>query len=117
MARVLVVDDYEDTRVLVGILLEHVGHEVLTADNGLQAIALARAYHPDAIVMDISMPGMDGLEATRRIREQPAIGNVPVIAYTAHPSAAEREPGLFTDVCLKSGSTELLLDKLAHVLA
>ena len=51
MARVLVVDDYEDTRVLVGILLEHVGHEVLTADNGLQAIALARAYHPDAIVM------------------------------------------------------------------
>jgi CheY-like chemotaxis protein len=82
----------------------------------LQAIALARAYYPDAIVTDLSMPGMDGLEATRRIREQPAIGNVPVIAYTAHPSAAEREPGLFTDVCLKSGSTELLLDKLAHVL-
>ena len=107
--RVLVVDDYDDARELLGIILEHVGFEVLRAANGAEAIETARKNHPDVVVMDLFMPGMDGIEATRRLREDPALRDVPVIAYTARTAPLAEAEQLFTGVCIKPCSPDLLI--------
>lgn len=107
--RVLVVDDYDDARELLGIILQHVGFEVLLAANGAEAIETARKSHPDVVVMDLFMPGMDGIEATRRLREDPALRDVPVIAYTARTAPLAEAEQLFTSVCIKPCSPDLLI--------
>lgn len=81
---ILVVEDTPDTRELMKIILESEGYHVLEAANGLAAVEMAQHEHPDAILMDMSLPLMDGCQATKRIREEPAFGNVPIIACTAH---------------------------------
>ncbi|HZI18175.1 MAG TPA: response regulator [Pyrinomonadaceae bacterium] len=84
---VLVVEDFEDNRFMMRRLLEMSGFRVLEAVNGLQAVELAAAERPDIILMDLSLPMLDGLAATRRIREQDGLGRVPIIAVSAHDSA------------------------------
>ena len=81
---ILVVEDFEDTRALLRIMLRMYGYNVMEADNGRTAVEIARREHPDAILMDMSLPVMDGCQATRRIREQPDMKHVPIIACTAH---------------------------------
>ena len=107
--RVLVVDDYEDARELLGIILEHIGFEVLLAANGTEAIESARQNHPDVVVMDLFMPGMDGIEATRRLRADPALRHLPVIAYTARTTPLAEADQLFTGVCIKPCSPDRLI--------
>ena len=107
--RVLVVDDYDDARELLGIILQHVGFEVLLAANGIDAIETARRNHPDVVVMDLFMPGMDGIEATRRLREDPALRDVPVIAYTARTAPLADDEQLFAGVCIKPCSPDRLI--------
>ncbi|HEV2704373.1 MAG TPA: response regulator [Pyrinomonadaceae bacterium] len=82
--KVLVVEDFEDTRTLLRFMLRMYGYNVIEADNGQEAVEVAQREHPDAILMDMSLPIMDGCQATRRIREQPALKDVPIIACTAH---------------------------------
>jgi CheY-like chemotaxis protein len=80
---VLVVDDTVDNLVIISLHLQQSGYRVVTATDGEEAIKVAALTHPDVILMDISMPGLDGLGATRKIREHPTLRPVPVIAVTA----------------------------------
>ncbi|HWS54136.1 MAG TPA: response regulator [Pyrinomonadaceae bacterium] len=84
---VLVVEDFEDNRFMMRRLLEMSGYRVVEAVNGKQAVEMAETEHPAIILMDLSLPMLDGLAATRRIREQNGLGRVPIVAVSAHDSA------------------------------
>jgi CheY-like chemotaxis protein len=88
---VLVVDDYEDTRLLYVEHLEEAGFRVAVAGDGHEAVAMALSLRPDAIVMDLSMPRLDGWDATRRIREEPSMASTYVIALSAMDGEISRE--------------------------
>jgi CheY-like chemotaxis protein len=81
--RILVVEDAPDTRELLRLLFEAQGYEVLTAGDGLSAVETALRELPDAIVMDMSLPGLDGYNAAKLIRREPALAGMPLIACTA----------------------------------
>ena len=81
--KVLVVEDYDDSREFTKFLLEDYGFDVLEATNGYEAIEVVKKQAPDLILMDIAMPVMDGLTATRRIKEQKEFQKLPIIAVTA----------------------------------
>ena len=87
----LLVEDNEDNRIIYSTVLRHLGYTVLEALDGVQAIALARSELPDLILMDISIPEVDGWEATRILRQDPATKDIPIIALTAHALADDRE--------------------------
>jgi CheY-like chemotaxis protein len=80
---VLVVDDFLDNVVALSLDLQSEGYRVVTASNGEEAVSIASLTQPDIILMDISMPQLDGLAATRKIRENEALRDIPVIAITA----------------------------------
>ncbi len=84
---VLVVEDFEDNRFMMRRLLEMSGYRVVEAVNGNQAVESAASYRPDIILMDLSLPQLDGLAATRRIRAQDGLQKVPIVAVSAHDSA------------------------------
>jgi len=84
---VLVVEDFEDNRFMMRRLLEMSGYRVVEAVNGNQAVELATSVRPDIILMDLSLPQLDGLAATRRIRTQGGLARVPIVAVSAHDSA------------------------------
>ncbi len=81
---ILVVEDYEDTRLFMKILLESYGYGVVEAGNGIEALDLFEETSPDLVLMDLSMPLMDGLTATKTIRTNEQENHVPIIAVTAH---------------------------------
>lgn len=91
MSTILLVEDVEDNRALARFLLEADGHEVIEAVNGFEALALAREHQPDLILMDLSLPEMDGWEAARRLWLDPATAGLKVVAVTAHAMAGDRE--------------------------
>ena len=80
---VLVVEDTDANMKLVTMLLEHVGYAVLQATDAAAGIALAREHHPQLILMDMQLPGMDGLEATRMLKADPATQDIKIVALTA----------------------------------
>ena len=82
--RILVVEDQEDNRRILRDLLTSVGYEIIEAVTGEEGVALAETGHPDLILMDIQLPGIDGYEATRRVRALPALRQVPIIAVTSY---------------------------------
>ena len=82
--RVLLVDDFEDSRFSLSKLLEIEGYEVIEASDGAQAVELALNGKPDLILMDLSLPVIDGLSATKQIRQSEEMKSVPIIALTAH---------------------------------
>jgi two-component system, cell cycle response regulator DivK len=81
---VLIVDDFEDNRAMYAEFLRFSGYEVVEASNGLEAIQKATSFMPDLVVMDLSLPVLDGWEATRRIKADPRTGHIPVVALTGH---------------------------------
>ncbi len=85
--RVLLVEDSEDNRFMMKRLLEITGYDVLEATNGEEAVKLAQRGQPDLVLMDLSLPVMDGLTATRRIRALPEFREVPIVVVTAHDTA------------------------------
>jgi CheY-like chemotaxis protein len=89
-AVILVAEDHPDSRDALRTLLEAMGHRVLIAVDGREAVARARAEHPSLILMDVMMPEMDGLQATRELRRDPTMGGVPIIALTALEGAREK---------------------------
>jgi CheY-like chemotaxis protein len=91
MSKILLVEDVEDNRELARLLLETAGHEVIEAHNGLEALELATTSAPDLVLMDLSLPELDGWEATRRLRADPATASLPIVALTAHAMAGDRE--------------------------
>jgi two-component system, cell cycle response regulator DivK len=82
--RILVVEDQEDNRRIVRDLLTTLGYEVIEAVTGEEGVKMAGAHTPDLILMDIQLPGLDGYEATRRIKAIPALCQIPVIAVTSY---------------------------------
>ncbi len=82
--KVLLVDDFEDTRLFLRLALEEHGFIVFEADNGETGVQNALREHPDVILMDLTMPLMDGFAATKVIRQHEQFKNVPIIAITAH---------------------------------
>ena len=93
-AKVLLVEDTEDNRFMMKRLLEMVGYRVIEARNGQEAVEIARAEVPALILMDLSLPIIDGLAATRLIRKLPATEKTPIIAVSAHDSADFQEEAL-----------------------
>jgi len=82
--RILVIEDQEDNRRILRDLLTSAGYESIEADAGEEAPALAQTQRPDLILMDIQLPGIDGYEATRRIKADPALRRIPIIAVTSY---------------------------------
>ncbi|HEX5708289.1 MAG TPA: response regulator [Pyrinomonadaceae bacterium] len=91
---VLVVEDYEDSRFTMRIGLEEQGFHILEASDGEQAIEIALRERPTVILMDLSLPGLDGLEATRIIRSTPDMADTLIVAVTAHIEADYRTKAL-----------------------
>ena len=109
MKRILVVEDNEDNMLLVRFMLEETGYEVIEARDGAEGVALAVQEKPDLVIMDIQLPDINGLEATRRIRNletddmqpqssiinrQSSIHRVPIVALTSFAMAGDREKAL-----------------------
>ena len=89
--RILVVEDQEDSRRILRDLLSSVDYEMTEAVNGEQALAAVAKQRPDLILMDIQMPVLDGYEATRRIKADPALKDVPIIVVTSYASSGGDE--------------------------
>jgi len=85
--KVMVVEDFEDNRFMMRRLLEMSGYRVVEAMNGEEAIEVARREQPNLILMDLSLPLLDGLAATRRIRQYAELRDVPIVAVSAHDTA------------------------------
>ena len=94
MAKILVVEDSPDIRVLIRMLLESAGHEVVTASDGREGVETARRQTPDLVLMDLSLPVLSGWEATRQIKSGPETADITVIAVTAHAMQGDRERAL-----------------------
>ena len=94
MAKILVVEDVDDNRDMLSRRLQRKGHRVVQAVDGQEAVEMAARERPDLILMDVSLPVMDGLEATRRIRARAQTQTTPIIAVTAHAMADDRDKAL-----------------------
>ncbi|MFO7535637.1 MAG: response regulator [Kiritimatiellia bacterium] len=91
---ILMVEDNPTNMKLFSLMLESVGHKVLWAESGELGLPMAEQEKPDLILMDIGLPGMDGLEATRRLKQNPLTSAIPVIAVTAHSLGSDRDQAL-----------------------
>ena len=112
---VLVVDDYSENREFLSVLLHNAGFVVHTAANGLEGLYAAYEMRPGVIVMDLTMPVLDGLEATRLIKATDATRHARVIAYTGNPTAGERHVGeLFVTVLQKPASPDTVIATVQH---
>ncbi|KPJ95985.1 MAG: chemotaxis protein CheY [Gammaproteobacteria bacterium SG8_11] len=94
MPKVLLVEDNEMNRDMLSRRLERKGFDVVFALDGQAAVEMAESEHPDLILMDMSLPIMDGWEATRRIKANGSLANIPIIALTAHAMSGDREKAL-----------------------
>ena len=116
--RVLIVEDVEFNRDLLVQLLEE-DYEIITANDGGASLELAARERPDLILMDLSLPVVDGLEATRRIKTDESLKSIPIIAVTAHAMQGDREEALAAgcdDYLSKPIDEDILFEKLAHYL-
>jgi CheY-like chemotaxis protein len=94
MARILLVEDNEMNRDMLSRRLVRGGYEVILAEDGARGVAIAMSDKPDLILMDMSLPVIDGWEATRQIKATPGISRIPIIALTAHAMAGDRDKAL-----------------------
>ena len=118
MKKILIVEDVEFNRDLIVQLLEDI-YDVLTAADGAEGLQLAAREHPDLILMDLSLPVIDGWEATRRIKAHAALQNIPIIALSAHAMLGDREKALQTgcdEYLSKPVNEDLLFATLARFL-
>jgi CheY-like chemotaxis protein len=115
---VLLVDDYQDCREMYGAFLSMAGYRVLKAGDGVEAVQLARSAHPDIILMDLSLPGMDGLEATRLLKADTQTSGIPVVALTAQSIPTAERGGLaqFESYIIKPCLPDELADAIAQIL-
>jgi len=118
--RILVVDDSEDMRDLIQRLLERAGYRVVVAEDGQASLTQAKLHQPDLILMDLSLPDMDGWEAVRHLRKMPEFRTIPIIAVTAHVSPQEEERAMAAGCTAHIGKpfdTRVLLQSIARLLA
>jgi len=91
---ILIVEDFDDTRLMMKLWLAKNGYRVVEAETGEQAIDVAQRELPDLILMDVRMPGMNGLDATQRIREYQALRRIPIVAVSAYGADEYRSLGI-----------------------
>jgi two-component system cell cycle response regulator DivK len=89
--RILVVEDTEDNRQILRDLLTAAGYDLIEATDGESGVAMAGAHKPDLILMDIQLPQIDGYEATRRIKADPALNHIPIVAVTSYALSGDEE--------------------------
>ncbi|HZQ10236.1 MAG TPA: response regulator [Anaerolineae bacterium] len=94
MSKILLVEDNEMNRDMLSRRLQRRGYEITMAHDGEQGVEMAQSTAPDLILMDMSLPGIDGWEATRRIKSNAQTKSIPIIALTAHAMAGDREKAL-----------------------
>jgi CheY-like chemotaxis protein len=119
MARILLVEDNEMNRDMLSRRLERRGYEVIVAVDGEEGVARAKADAPDVVLMDLSLPGIDGWEATRQLKAADETRSIPVLALTAHAMAGDREKALAAgcdDFDTKPVDLPRLVDKIEGLL-
>jgi len=89
--RILIAEDFEDNRIALKLMLKLAGYDPLEAEDGRQAVEVTQREQPDLVLMDISLPTMDGLQATRAIRANPQFQNLPIIIVSAHDNEQAHE--------------------------
>ena len=94
MQKILVVEDNEMNRDMVGRRLERRGYEVVVAVDGREGVDMAHSENPDLILMDLSLPVLNGWEATRQLKQDTKTNGIPIIALTAHAMASDRESAI-----------------------
>jgi two-component system cell cycle response regulator DivK len=117
--RILVVEDHEDNRQILRDLLGAAGFEIVEAHDGESAHPAASAHKPDLILMDIQLPGIDGYEATRRIKGDPALAAIPLIVVTSYALSGDEDKARTAgcdDYVAKPYSPRQLLAKIRHYL-
>jgi two-component system cell cycle response regulator DivK len=117
--RILVVEDQEDNRQILRDLLGSIGYQMVEAENGEDAVTMAAAEQPDLILMDIQLPLLDGYEATRRIKANPALTAIPIIAITSYALSGDEEKARAAgcdDYVTKPYSPRKLLAKIREYL-
>ena len=118
--RILVVEDNKDNMTLISDILQSLNYEVIQAGDGEQGIRVTQQERPDLILMDLSLPRMDGWTATRHIKADPALNRIPIIALTAHAMVGDRERALEAgcdDYISKPINLKDLAGKLSQYLA
>jgi two-component system cell cycle response regulator DivK len=119
MPRILLVEDNEMNRDMLSRRLQRKGYEVIIALNGEVGVTMAASDRPDLILMDMSLPVLDGWEATRRLKGMPGTASIPIIALTAHVMADDRDKALAAgcdDYDVKPIDFERLLGKMQALL-
>jgi two-component system cell cycle response regulator DivK len=119
MPKVLLIEDNEMNRDMLSRRLARRGFQVVCAVDGQQGVGLTRSEKPDIILMDMSLPVMDGWEATRRIKSEDATRDVPVIGLTSHAMSGDREKAIEAgcdDYDTKPVDFDRLLEKIEHLL-
>jgi two-component system, cell cycle response regulator DivK len=117
--QILVVDDSEDMRVLLGWVLKKAGYRVIFAEDGQSSLTQAKLHLPDLILMDLSLPDINGWEAVAYLRKMPEFRTTPIIAVTAHVSPVETERAMAIGCTAHIGKpfdTKALLQELARLL-
>src|SRR5258705_1159056 len=119
-AKILVIEDYLDTRELLATLLQRKGYRVIEAEDGVEGLLKAGWMYADLIIMDLSVPEMDGVEAARRIHAQAKLSQIPIFvisAYLTEAVKADVRAAGCTEIFSKPFDSELLLERIARSLA
>ncbi len=117
--RILIVEDNPDNRILITDVLISMNYEVLVAEDGQEAVQQAETHIPDLILMDLSLPKLDGWTAARAIKAQAELAHIPIVALTAHAMVGDREKALQAgcdDYVSKPIDMRELSSKLRHFL-
>lgn len=120
MAKILLVEDNEMNRDMLSRRLERRGYEVVIALDGESGVEMAQTHVPDLVLMDMSLPVLDGWEATRRLKVDPATKHIPIVALTAHAMSGDREKAIEAgcdDYDTKPVELARLLGKIEGLLA
>ena len=91
---ILYVEDNFENKLFVRRVIESMGHEMLEAETGLDSLKMAAERRPDLVLMDVNIPGMDGLETTTRFKKDPGLSDIPIIALTAHAMKGDKEEAI-----------------------
>lgn len=116
---ILIIEDYSDTRELLSAMLRGKGYKVLEAEDGLEGLLKATAMYPDLIIMDLSLPEMDGVEAARRIHSQAKLTHIPIFVVSAYLTEEVKEDvsqAGCVEIFPKPFDAELLLNKISEQL-
>lgn len=116
---ILVIEDYSDTRELLATLLRRNGYNVIEAEDGVEGLLKASGTYPDLILMDLSLPAMDGVEAARRIHQMPKLSHTPIFAVSAYLTGAVKDDvraAGCVETFPKPFDADLLLEKIRTTL-